>query len=559
MERPWFKHYDPGVPKDIEYPEIPLWRLLEQSANRYPEQVALEFLGKTLSYKELWEAARRFAEALRAEGVQPGDRVAIMLPNTPAFVIAFYGTLMAGGIAVNVNPLYTPRELHHQLVDAGAETLVMLDILWPRYAEIAGEVPLRRVITSGIQDYLPFPKNLLYPIKMRREKRWVNLPKDPKRHDLKTLLRSYSPIAEPVNSNPDDIALLQYTGGTTGISKGAMLTHRNLVANTYQSIAWSPESKALEGKGVMLGAIPFFHVYGMTVAMNFGLALGYKIVLLPRPEVAACVEAIEKHGVTHFPGVPTLYTAFNHFPGIQNRKIHTIRVCNSGSAPLPLEVMERFEQLTGGKVLEGYGLTEAAPVTHSNPVSGLRKKGSVGLPFPGVDAKILGPDMQELPPGEVGELAVRGPNIMKGYWNRPEETAKTLVIDWLLTGDMAKMDEDGYFYIVDRKKDVIIAGGYNIYPREVEEVLYAHPAIQEACVVGVPDSYRGETVAAYVVLKPGANLTEAELEKYCRENLAAFKIPRIIEFRKELPKSAVGKILRRQLREEAIQAQKVSS
>ncbi|PZA07203.1 MULTISPECIES: long-chain fatty acid--CoA ligase [unclassified Meiothermus] len=559
MERPWFKHYDPGVPKDIEYPEVPLWWLLEHSANRYPEKVALEFLGKTLSYKELWESARRFAEALRVQGVKPGDRVALMLPNTPAFVIAFYGTLMAGGIAVNVNPLYTARELHHQLIDAGAETLVMLDMLWPRYAEIAQEVPVRRVITSGLQDYLPFPKNLLYPIKMRREKRWVNLPKDPRRLGLNPLLRSHPPIAEPLRPNPDDVALLQYTGGTTGISKGAMLTHRNLVANTYQTIAWSPESKALEGKGVMLGAIPFFHVYGMTVAMNFGLALGYKIVLLPRPEVAACVEAIEKHKVTHFPGVPTLYTAFNHFPGIQKRKIHTIRVCNSGSAPLPLEVMERFEQLTGGKVLEGYGLTEAAPVTHSNPVSGLRKKGSVGLPLPGVDAKILGPDMQELPPGEVGELAVRGPNIMKGYWNRPEETAKTLVIDWLLTGDMAKMDEDGYFYIVDRKKDVIIAGGYNIYPREVEEVLYAHPAIQEACVVGVPDSYRGETVAAYVVLKPGASLSEAELEKYCRENLAAFKIPRIIQFRKELPKSAVGKILRRQLREEAIQAQKVSS
>ncbi|MER3489931.1 MAG: long-chain fatty acid--CoA ligase [Meiothermus sp.] len=560
MERPWLKHYDPGVPKDIEYPEVPLWRLLEGSANRYPEQVALEFLGKTLSYKELWEAARRFAEALRAQGVGPGDRVAVMLPNTPAFVIAFYGTLLAGGIAVNVNPLYTPRELHHQLVDAGAETLVILDLLWPRYAEIAGEVPVRRVITSGVQDYLPFPKNLLYPIKMRREKRWVNLPKDPRRLDLKTLLRSYPPIAQPAESAPDDVALLQYTGGTTGVSKGAMLTHRNLVANTYQTMAWSPESQKLEGRGVMLGAIPFFHVYGMTVAMNFGLALGYKIVLLPRPEVGPCIEAIEKHGVTHFPGVPTLYNAFNHFPGIQNRKIGTVRICNSGSAPLPLEVMERFEQLTGGKLLEGYGLTEAAPVTHSNPVSGLRKKGSVGLPLPGVDAKILGPDMQELPPGEVGELAVRGPNVMKGYWNRPEETAKTLVIDWLLTGDMAKMDEDGYFYIVDRKKDVIIAGGYNIYPREVEEVLYAHPAIQEACVVGVPDAYRGETVAAYIVLKPGMSLSQAELERYCRENLAAFKIPRIIEFRSELPKSAVGKILRRQLRDEAVKAQaKVSS
>ncbi|WP_018467255.1 long-chain-fatty-acid--CoA ligase [Calidithermus timidus] len=557
MAKPWLAHYDPGVPEHITYPETPLWHLLEQSAQKYPNNVALEFMGYTLKYEQLWESVRHFGQALRSLGMQEGERVAIMLPNSPQFVIAFYGTLAAGGICVNVNPLYTPRELKHQLNDSGAETLVILDLLWPRYAEIAGEVGVKRVITTGLQDYLPFPKNLLFPIKARREKRWVKLPPDPKRHSFKALLKSNPPLEHPHNSKPDDVALLQYTGGTTGLAKGAMLSHRNLVANTYQAIAWYPV-KELEGKGVMLGAIPFFHVYGMTVAMNYGIAEGYKIVLLPRPEVGPCVEAIEKHSVTHFPGVPTLYVGFNNFPGIERRKVGTVKVCISGSAALPIEVAKRFEELTGGKLVEGYGLTEASPCTHCNPVMGKRKMGSIGLPMSGVEAKIVGPDLQELPPGEVGELAVRGPNVMLGYWNRPEETAKAIVIDWLLTGDIARMDEEGYFYIVDRKKDMIIAGGYNIYPREVEEVLYAHPAVQEAAVIGVPDAYRGETVAAYVVLKPGQSVTQEELDRYCRANLAAYKVPRIYEFRESLPKSMVGKVLKRELREQIAQ-EKVSS
>jgi len=559
MMKPWLKHYDKGVPADVQFPEAPLWKLLADSAQKYPDNVALEFMGKVIGYRQLWESVLKFAGALRAQGVQPGDRVAIMLPNSPQFVIAFYGTLAAGGICVNVNPLYTPRELRHQLSDAGAETLVILDLLWPRYAEIEEDVPVKQVFTTGIQDYLPFPKNLLFPLKARREKRWVTLPQHPKRLDFSKALRSATPVAEPYPAKPDEVALLQYTGGTTGLSKGAMLTHRNLVANTYQVIAWGGEEvKEFEGKGVMLGAIPFFHVYGMTVGMNYGLAGGYKIVLLPRPEVKPCIEAIEKHGVTHFPGVPTLYIGFINFPGIEKRKVGTVRVCISGSAALPVEVAKKFEALTGGKLVEGYGLTEAAPCTHCNPLSGLRKMGSIGIPMPGIDAKVLDENLHELPPGEVGELAVRGPNIMLGYWQRPDETAKTIKIDWLLTGDMARMDEDGYFYIVDRKKDMIIAGGYNIYPREVEEVLFAHPGVAEAAVVGLPDEYRGETVAAFVVPKPGITLSSEELDKYCRENLAAYKVPRIYEIRSELPKTAVGKVLRRELREAALkQRQKV--
>ena len=344
---------------------------------------------------------------------------------------------------------------------------------------------------------------------------------------------------------------MQYTGGTTGVPKGAMLTHRNLMANVHQVLAWAPGLEP--GREVMLGVLPFFHVYGMTVSMNFGIALGAKLVLLPRFDIKQVIQAIERHKVTLFPGVPTMYVAFNTFPGIEKRDIRSIKVCISGAAPLPVEVQERFEKLTGAKLVEGYGLSEAAPVTHCNPIYGKRKKGSIGLPLPSVDARVLDPEFRPLPPGEAGELAVKGPNVMKGYWNRPEESAAALREGWLLTGDIARMDEEGYFYIVDRKKDMIIAGGYNIYPREVEEVLYQHEAVLEAAVAGVPDPYRGETVKAFVVLKDEykGKVTEKELEAFARERLAPYKVPKLWEFRDELPKTAVGKVLRRVLREES--------
>ncbi len=357
--KPWLAHYDPGVPAEVEVPPIPLWRFLEESARRFPENPALEFLGKTVSYRELWGLARRFAQGLKDLGVRPGDRVAIMLPNTPQFVIAFYGTLLAGGVGVNVNPLYTPRELRHQLVDAGAETLVILDHLLPRFLEVERETPVKRVVVTGIKDFLPFPKNLLYPLKARRDRLPLGFPKREGFHAFADLLKR--PPAEPLPQDPEDLALLQYTGGTTGISKGAMLTHRNLVANVLQIDAWDPTSRELLGKGVMLGALPFFHVYGMTVAMNYGLFAGYKIVLLPRPEIHAIVEAIEKHGVTHFPGVPTLYVAFNNFPGIEKRNVKSIRICLSGAAPLPVEVAKRFEEITGARLIEATAFPRPAP------------------------------------------------------------------------------------------------------------------------------------------------------------------------------------------------------
>ncbi|BAW02545.1 acyl-CoA synthetase (AMP-forming)/AMP-acid ligase II [Thermus thermophilus] len=542
--KPWYAHYDPGVPKEAPVPRL-LPEALAETARRFPKKVALEFLGRRLTYAALWREVEAFAKGLQEAGLKPGDRVALMLPNTPQFVIAFYGTLLAGGVGVNTNPMYTPRELRHQLRDAGARFLVILDQLLPRYLEVKGEVPVERVVRTGIRDYLPFPKNFLYPLLLRRK---GEAPKALEGIPWRAFLRPGTP--RPVPLDLDDLALLQYTGGTTGLSKGAMLTHRNLSANALQVRAWIPDFR--EGEEVVLGAIPFFHVYGMTVAMNLALLGGAKLVLLPRPEIKAIVEAIEKHRVTLFPGVPTLYVAFNNFPGIEGRNLKSVRACISGSAPLPLEVAERFERLTGAKLVEGYGLTEASPVTHCNPLYGERRLGSVGLPFPGVEAKVVDEEGKELPPGEVGELAIKGPNVMKGYWNRPEETQKALKDGWLLTGDLAKMDQDGYFYIVDRKKDMIIAGGYNIYPREVEEVLYQHPAVQEAAVVGVPDPYRGETVAAFLVLKPEyrGKVTEKDIEAFCRQNLAAYKVPRIVQFRESLPKSSVGKILKRELQKE---------
>ncbi|WP_234504695.1 long-chain-fatty-acid--CoA ligase [Thermus brockianus] len=538
---PWYAHYDPGVPKEAPTPRL-LTEALRENARRYPKKVALEFLGRSLTYAALFRQVEAFAKGLQEAGLEPGDRVAIMLPNSPQFVVAFFGTLLAGGVAVNTNPMYTPRELSHQLRDSGAKALVILDQLLPRYQEVKEEVPVRILVRTGIQDYLPFPKNLLYPLMLKRKGQW---PKTLEGIPWRRFLKPGTP--SPVPLSLDDLALLQYTGGTTGVAKGAMLTHRNLSSNALQVRSWIPDFR--EGGEVVLGAIPFFHVYGMTVAMNLALLGAAKLVLLPRPEIGPIVEAIEKHGVTLFPGVPTLYVAFNNFPGIEKRNLRSVRACISGSAPLPLEVAERFEALTGAKLVEGYGLTEASPVTHCNPLHGPRKLGSVGLPFPGVEAKVVDEEGKEVPLGEVGELIVKGPNVMKGYWNRPEETQKALKDGWLYTGDMARMDEDGYFYIVDRKKDMIIAGGYNIYPREVEEVLYTHEAVQEAAVVGVPDPYRGETVAAFLVLKPEyrGKVTEKDIEAFCRQHLAAYKVPRIIVFRESLPKSSVGKILKREL------------
>ena len=555
LSRPWLGRYEAAVPQDYQPSERTLPELLISAAERFPERDALRFVGKATSYRALLEQARQFASALQGLGVQPGDRVAIMLPNSPQFVVSFFGTLLAGGVVVNTSPLYTASELEHQLKDSGASVLVLLDPFLPRYREIRAGLALKRVLVTGIQDALPFPKNLLYPLKARKDGTWVKTEYGGEVASYSKFLASGSGTPRPVPVTPDDVALLQYTGGTTGVPKGTMLTHRNLVSNAEQSRAWISELR--EGEEITLAAIPFFHVYGMTVALNLSLLIGATLVLIPNPrDIEMVLKEISGNRATLFPGVPTLYNAINHHPKTASYDLTSVRACISGSAPLLLETARRFRELTGGaNLVEGYGLTEASPVTHVNPVFGDQKEGSIGLPLPGVDALVVTEAGEAVPTGEIGELWVAGPMVMKGYWQRPDETAKTMGEaygrSWLKTGDMARMDEDGYFSIVDRKKELIIAGGYNIYPREVEEALVSHPAVMEAAAVGLPDEYRGESVHGVVVLRPGAKASEAELREHCRTLLSPYKVPRSIEFRDELPKTAALKVLRRQLAEEA--------
>ncbi len=550
-ERPWLKHYEPEVPTHLEYPEVALHDLLAASARHFPNRDATIFFGARLTYRSLHEQALRFANALRRLGVQKGDRVALMLPNCPQMVIAYYGALAAGAVVVATNPMYLERELQHQLSDAGAETIVLLTKFYPTLANVIDATPVRNVIVTNIKDYFPTPLRLLFTLaKEKKEGHRVAIEGRPGVRRFLDLLHESPPTPPVVPVAAGDLALLQYTGGTTGVAKGAMLTHYNLVANTVQTRYWMSDLK--DGAETFLGVMPFFHVYGMTVAMNLAVMIAGTLILQPRFEVHEVLKAIHRLRPTIFPGVPTMYVAINNCPEVKRYDLRSIRACISGAAPLPVEVQARFEQLTGARLVEGYGLTEAAPVTHCNPIYGRRKAGSIGLPFPDVDAAIA--DLETgrvgLLPGEAGELVLRGPQVMAGYWGNPAETAQTLRNGWLYTGDIAKRDEDGYFYITDRKKDIIIAGGFNIYPREVEEVLYEHPKVKEAVVVGVPDAYRGETVKAFVVLKAGESATAEEIIGFCRERLAHFKTPKVVEFREALPKSLVGKILRRALREE---------
>ncbi len=556
MEAPWLRFYEPGVPRSLEIPDLTVPDLLEAAARSGGSRPALRFFvhprlpSSRMSYGELREATLRFAAALRGLGVRKGDRVAVMLPNCPQFVVAFYGALRAGAVLVHTNPLYVSREMREQFEDAEAETVVLLSQFLPRLREIENATRVRRTIVVDLADCLPLLARLVARLAERRRGERVGVPREPGVFSFRRLLAEHPPEPARIDAAPSDLALLQYTGGTTGTPKAAMLTHRNLVANTLQVAAWFAEAQ--HGREVVLAAIPFFHVYGMTTCLLFGIHKGAQIVMLPRPRPVDHVLALlEKCRVTFFPGVPTLYSAVNNHPRAGEFDLRSVRFCISGAAPLPREVAQIFESLTGGKLVEGYGLTEASPVTHCNPLFGLRKPGSIGVPLPETEARIVDLETREtLPPGAEGELAIRGPQVMLGYWRRPEETALAIRDGWLHTGDVARMDEDGYFYVVDRKKDMINASGFKVLPREVEEVLYSHPKVREVAVAGLPDPYRGETVKAYVALKEGEKATEDELRDFCRRHLAAFKVPTRIEFRQELPKSVVGKILRRALVEE---------
>ncbi len=551
VSKPWLKHYPEEIPKTIDYDEKTLQDLLVETATKVPDKVVIHFMGKELTYQELYDSARKFANYLQSLGLEKGDRVAIMLPNTPQAVISYYGALLAGGIVVQTNPLYTERELEYQMKDSGSKFLVCLDILLPRASNVKPNTDLEHIIVTGIKDYLPFPKNLIYPFIQKREYNIVVKPEHKgDTHVWKRVLESASVEYKAHDYNPkEDIALLQYTGGTTGFPKGVMLTHYNLVANCQMCEKWLYKTKY--GEEVVLGILPFFHVYGMTTVMNLSIMMAQKMILIPKLDIEGLLKTIDKQKPTLFPGAPTIYIGLLNHPELEKYDLSSIEACISGSAPLPIDVQQKFEKVTGGRLVEGYGLTETSPVTHSNFVWGDRITGTIGVPWPDTDAKIVKDDtMEEVEIGEVGEIAVKGPQVMKGYWNREEDTKNTLKDGWLLTGDMGYMSEDGYFHVVDRKKDMIIASGYNIYPREVEEVLYEHEDIQEAVVAGIPDPYRGETVKAYVVLKEGSTVTEEQLNEFCRQHLAAYKVPKLYEFRSELPKTAVGKILRRQLVDE---------
>ncbi|MEK3766680.1 MULTISPECIES: long-chain-fatty-acid--CoA ligase [unclassified Solibacillus] len=550
-EKVWFSSYPEEVPHTLELPEFPVHQFLTQAYESLPNKVAIHFMGREVTYKELYESAMKFANYLRSLGVEKGDRVAIMLPNCPQAVIAYYGTMYAGGIVVQTNPLYTERELQYQMADSGAKVILVMDILYPRVMKIMNETSIENVIVSGIKDYLPFPKNLIYPFIQKKQYGFsVKVEHSGTNHLFTEVMKMAKMDKIELDFDfENDLALLQYTGGTTGYPKGVMLTHKNLIANTMMCDAWMYKCK--KGEESILGILPFFHVYGMTTVLILSVMQQGKMVLLPKFDAEQALKTIDKQKPTLFPGAPTMYIGLLNHPDLAKYDLSSIKACLSGSAPLPLEVQEKFEALTGGRLVEGYGLTETSPVTHANPIWENRINGSIGLPWPNTDSVILRSGEAEiLPVGEIGEIAVKGPQVMKGYWNRPEETAMTFSDGWFLTGDLGYMDDKGYFYVVDRKKDMIIAGGFNIYPREVEEVLYEHEAIQECVVAGIPDPYRGETVKAYIVLKEGKSVTDKELNEFCRKNLAAYKVPRFYEFRTELPKTAVGKILRRTLIDE---------
>lgn len=549
--RPWLDLYPKEIATTVDYEKIPLQEFLTRAGKTCPDKNAIHFLGKNITYQEFYESSLKFANYLRSIGIEKGDRVAIMLPNCPQSAIAYFGILYCGAIVVQTNPLYTERELKYQMVNSGAKAIIALDLLYPRVANIVKETALEHVIVTGIKDYLPFPKNLIYPFIQRREN---GISVKVEHRGITHLFTEIMKIAksDPIRLTIDfeqDIALLQYTGGTTGPPKGVMLTHKNLVSNTAMCNAWL--YKCEQGQETVLGMLPFFHVYGMTTVLILTVMMKNKMVLLPKPDMDMALKVIQKEKPTLFPGAPTMYIGLLNHPDIEKYDLSSIKACISGSAALPIEVKEKFEAITGGKLVEGYGLTETSPVTHANFVwagADSLVKGSIGVPWPDTDCCVLGPESTTpLAPGEVGEIAVKGPQVMSGYWNLPEETESTFREGWFLTGDLGYMDEHGYFYIVDRKKDMIIASGFNIYPREIEEVLYEHEAILECVVAGIPDPYRGETVKAYIVLKEGVSVTEEELDQYCRKQLASFKVPRQYEFRKELPKTAVGKILRRTL------------
>jgi long-chain acyl-CoA synthetase len=563
MEKIWLKHYDEGVPPSIEYPRVPLDQLLRDSAAKYPEQPATIFgsmlgsrvMDAVISYGQLDRAVDSLAAGLQRLGVGSGDRVAVMLPNSPQFVMSAFAIWRIGAILVCCNPLYMPREVEHLLNDSGSETIVVMSSLFERVKQVRGQTGLKRVIVTNVKEYMPGLLRLLFTVaRERKEGHRVDISGEADTFWFQDVLGQGTAKPDAVEIDPDQTATLIYTGGTTGVPKGVQLSHYNLVSNVQVLSVWG---SIREGKDVMLAALPFFHSYGLTAGMLIPVGMALTAVHIPNPrELTHILASIQRHQVTYFPGVPAMYVAFNSHPEQSKYDLTSMRFAISAAAPLPPEVQERFEAITQGKMIEAFGMTETSPAVSADPIDHPRAH-SIGVPLPDTDMAIVDVETgeREMPVGETGEIIVKGPQVMLGYWERPTETANAIRTGpdgqpgWYFTGDIGFVDEDGYFHISDRKKDMIIAGGYNIYPAEVEAVLYEHPKIMEAAVIGVPDEKRGETVKAFVVLKEGQQASKEEIIAFCRERQAAYKVPTIIEFRDELPKTMVGKILRRELRD----------
>lgn len=547
--RPWVLHYEDGAPYSMHYPTQPLFRFLDIAARRFPHATATMYYDSTLSYRDLRRHANRFANALTALGIKKGERVAILLPNCPQFVIAYYGALKAGAIVVNLNPLSEANELQHHLTDSGARVIVALNESYPLLVRLQNKTHLAHVILTGLDEYVSTVRR----VTLRAENRIPKTPlfdKTPPEgvYFFQPFIDKSSKETPLVDVSPDDVALIQYSTGTTDLPKGVMLTHANLVANTMQLRHWMPD--LIETQERILCALPLAHSYAMTTGMNFAIAIAGAMVLLPNLNIGLMLEAIQRYRPSIFPGVPSVFLAINQFPNARRFGVKSIRACLSGAAPLPLEVQEAFEKITRGRLVEGYGLTEASPVTHANPIFGEAEQGTIGVPLPDTDAKIV--DMQtgwDLPVGEIGELLVRGPQVMKGYWNNSEQTLRALRDGWLYTGDIARMDEEGYFTFIDRKNDLIQKDGKTIFPRDIEEVLFEHPKVSEAAALGIPTNgdKQNETIKAFIVPKRGEKPTEAEILAFARTRLPESSIPDTLEFRPELPKTFVGKVFKRKL------------
>lgn len=553
--KPWTKFYEDHVPESMEYPDTTLPDMLFETASRLATKDAIIFKDRRISYREYDQEVDRLAAALQNLGVQKEDRVAIHLPNCPQFLFAYFAVLRLGAIVVPCNPTYTAREMTHQLNDSGARLIITLSALYPLIKEIRSSTELHYVIVAQIKSYLPRLTKVIFSLFAEKKGgHRVSIRGDQNTYWLTDLLKEAPKKPRKVEISGEDTAVLMYTGGTTGLSKGARLTHRNILVNAWQGKTWI---NALESGEIVIATLPLFHSYGMTTCLNAALTTGGTIILIPNPrDIDDIIKTIHKYRPSYYPGVPAFYVSVNNYPDIGKYDLSSIRVCSSGAAPLPPEVQQQFQDITGARLAEGFGLSEASPITHANPAFGDNRIGTVGIPWPDTEVKIVDAETGEniVGVGVEGELCIRGPQVMQGYWNMPTETANVLRTDpeggepWLYTGDMAVMDEDVYFRIVDRKKDMILgAGGLNIYPREIEDVLYEHPSVLAAAAAGVPVPGKGERVKAFVVLKPQAVATEEEILAFCREKLAPYKVPKFVEFRESLPMTMVGKVLKREL------------